>query len=330
MRGLSAVPQTNSLDAFNFYLLGRYHWNKRTEVDIREARSYFLKSIEADPKYAPSHAGLADACILMASWGFVPASDVYPEAAAAARRAIDLDPDAAEGHASLGLIKFNYHWDWDGAEAELRKAVALNPSYATAYRWLSTVLVSTGHGAEARLLAKRAVDLDPMSVLSHMNYGHVDYFSGNFEQAADQYERVAAMESSFYRAHMWRAQALAFAGRNEEAIAEARTAVSLSNDLPMMLAYLAIALAVVGQASESRALLQRVMQGGFVPPIYIAMLHSALGDSAEAIKWLERAYDERSDWVSSIGVQPVFKRLASNERFLQLLDRLRLPRPEIG
>lgn len=327
MRGVSAVPQTSNLDAFNLYLLGRYHWNKRTEADIREARAYFLKAIEADPKYAPSHAGLADACILMASWGFVPASEVYPEAAAAARRAIDLDAGAAEGHASLGLIKFNYHWDWDGAEAELRKAVALNPSYATAYRWLSTVLVSTGHSAEARLLAKRAVDLDPMSVLSHMNYGHVDYFSGNFEVAAEQYMRVAAMESSFYRAHMWRAQSLAFAGRKEEAIAEARTAVSLSNDLPMMLAYLAIALAVVGEQSESRALLQRVMSAGFVPPIYIAMLHAALGEEEDAIDWLERAYDERSDWVSSIGVQPVFKRLASNGRFLQLLERLRLPKP---
>lgn len=327
MRGVSAVPQTSNLDAFNLYLLGRYHWNKRTEADLREARSYFLKAIEADPRYSPSHAGLADACVLLASWGFVPASEVYPEAAAAARRAITLDPRAAEGHASLGLIKFNYHWDWDGAAAELRTAVAINPSYATAYRWLSTVLVSTGHAAEARALAKRAVDLDPLSVLSHMNFGHVDYFSGNFEVAAEQYKRVSAMESSFYRAHMWRAQSLAFAGRKEEAIGEARTAVSLSNELPMMLAYLAIALGVVGEHAESRTLLERVMGGGFVPPIYIAMIHSALGDADQAMNWLERAYDERSDWVSSIAVQPVFRPLASNVRFSQLLNRLHLPKP---
>ncbi len=170
----AAAPR--NLEAYNKYLLGRYHWNKRTHAGLQEARRLFEQAIEADPEFAPAHSGLADATALMVS-SWLATAELYQTSLAAAERAVVLDPLLAEGHASLGFVKLHAQWDWAGAEAELRQAIALNPSYIPARQWLSTFLSSTGRFREALSLAEGAVQLDPLSILARVNLGNVFMFA---------------------------------------------------------------------------------------------------------------------------------------------------------
>ncbi len=320
------AAQSRSLEAYNLYLLGRYHWNKRTRAGLGEAVALFRRAIAADPAYAPAHSGLADATALMVS-SLYESNELYAVAAAAAERAIALDPSLAEGHASLGYVKLHSHWDWGGAETELRRAIALNPNYVPARLWLSTFLAATGRIGEAIPLAEGAVEVDPLSILARITLGTVHLFAERFDEAEGHYGQAVAMEPSFESAQTWLALALAAQGKADEAIAHTRIAVTLNQADAAAGGLYAIVYGLLGRTEEAEAVLRRRLEDMAAVPLFVAFVYATLGRDHETFEWLERAYQSRGHWMYSIGAQPALRRYRSDPRFIELLDRLGLPRP---
>ena len=323
LRGAEPVQQARSLEAYDLYLLGRHHWYKRTEASMRRALELFDQAISADPAYAPAYSGIADASALLASWQFASAEENYPRAAAAARRALALDPASADAHASLGFVKLNWEWDWEGALHELRRAIELNPSHETAHRWLSAFLAGIGQTDEALRTARRAAELDPISVLPRMNLGIVHLLAWRYEEAEAEFRNVIQKDPTFARAYGFLAWSLSMLGRHDEALSAARTGVERANRHPMFLYILGAVLAVSGQTEEARKIFEPILPG--LEPIYVASVHATLGDESAALDALERAAETRSDWMYSVGTQPWFRAYHGHPRFTALLERMRLP-----
>ncbi|MGE5748937.1 MAG: tetratricopeptide repeat protein, partial [Gemmatimonas sp.] len=323
LRGAEPVQQARSLEAYDLYLLGRHHWYKRTEASMRRALELFDQAISADPAYAPAYSGIADASAVLASWQFASAEENYPRAAAAARRALELDPASADAHASLGFVKLNWEWDWKGALHELTRAIELNPSHETAHRWLSAFLAGIGQTAEALPIARRAAELDPISVLPNMNLGIVHLLAWRYEQAEAEFRSVIDKDPTFARAYGFLAWSLSMLGRHDEALAAARAGVERANRHPMFLYILGAVLAVSGQTDEARTIFEPILPG--LEPIYVASVHATLGEESAALEALERGAETRSDWMYSVGTQPWFREYHGHPRFTALLERLHLP-----
>jgi len=323
LRGATPAQQPRTLEAYDLYLLGRHHWYKRTEASMRRALALFQEAVAADPGYAPAYSGIADASALLASWQFAPPAETFPQAAEAARRALELDPESADAHASLGFVKLNWEWDWDGAAYHLERAIELNPSHETAHRWLSAFLAGIGRDDEAVPIARRAMELDPISVLPRMNLGITHFLAWRHEEAIAEFRRVLEKDSTFERAYAFLASSLSFLERHDEAIAAARTAVEVSKNYPMLVFALGICTARAGRIDEARAIFQPILPE--LTPFYEATAYAVLGDDSAAFDALERAPQARSDWMYSIGRQPWFSQYHSNPRFIRLLEQLHLP-----
>lgn len=326
LRGAIPVQQPRNLEAYDLYLLGRHHWYKRTEASMRRALELFQQAAAADQTYAPAYSGIADASALLASWQFATAKEMYPQAVKAARRALELDPSLADAHASLGFVKLNWEWDWNGALDEFRRAIELNPSHEAAHRWLSAFLGGIGRNEEAIAIALRAIELDPISVLPRMNLGIIQVLSWRFDDAIVELRRVLDKDPNFVRAYAFLGCALSFLDRHDEAIATAHTGVEKSNRHPMLLFSLGICIARSGQLDEARKIFEPIMSD--LDPFYEATVHAMLQEDTKALDALERALDVKADWMYSIGRQPWFRQYHDNPRFIRLLEQLELPRGE--
>ncbi|HEX5073885.1 MAG TPA: protein kinase [Gemmatimonadaceae bacterium] len=322
LSGLQQVRQPRSLEAYNLCLLGRYHWNKRDQASLRQALDLFGQAAEIDPTYAPAHSGIADACALLASYAHAPPTEMYPRAAAAAAQAIALDESLAEGHASLGFAKYNWEWDWEGAERELRRAIALNPSYATAHQWLAMFLAGLGRADEALPIARRAIDLDPLSVNANMALGAAFQFGGRLDEAVRQFRRVVAMQPGFALASVWLCATHAIMGQGEESLAVAERMLQSMGEVRLVRACLAMAYAASGRTAEARQI-QADLASSPMPLFQHAMIHAIIGDDATAFDWLERAFIARTD-MYTLRVHPAFARMRAQPRFVRLLERLGL------
>lgn len=318
-----SIAKPQSLEAYDLYLLGRHHWNKRTKSEMQRALELFRQATELDPTYAPAYSGIADATALLASWQFASPAAMYPKAVAAANRAIELDPSSADAHASIGFTKLNWDWDWDGAERELRQAIQLNPNHETAHRWLSAFLAGIGKDDDAMPIAIRAADLDPISVLPVMNLGIIHLLAGRNEDATREFSRVIEMDPGFVRGHIFLCASLSFQGMHDEAIAAGRRGADLANQLPVSLVPLGSSLARAGRLDEAHVMLDRIMRDG-IDPIYEAMAQSSLGDEDATLAALERGVEKRSDWMYSIATQPLFRGYHGNPRFVDLLRQMNL------
>jgi tetratricopeptide (TPR) repeat protein len=273
--------------------------------------------------YAPAYSGIADASALLASWQFAASQEMYPQAAAAAQRAIELDPSSADAHASLGFVKLNWEWDWDGALRELGRAIELNPSHETAHRWLSAFLAGIGRDDDALRIARRAAELDPISVLPHMNLAIVHMLAGRYDESEAEFRYVLEKDPTFVRAVGFRAWTLSLLGRHDEALALARTAVELTNQHVIFLYMLGTCLARSGQMDEARKVFGPILNQ--LDPLYVATAHTAMGEESAALDALERCPEVRSDWMYSVGTQPLLRPYHSHPRFIALLERLHLP-----
>jgi eukaryotic-like serine/threonine-protein kinase len=320
--GPAPVAQPQTLEAYDLYLLGRHHWNKRTQKEMQRALELFQQAVAADPGYAPAYSGIADASALLASWQFKTPEEMYPQAVAAARRAIALDPESADAHASLGFIAQNWEWDWEGVTRELGRAIALNPSHETAHRWLSAFLGGIGKYTEAIPIARRALELDPLSVLPRMNLGIIHFLAGHHAEAAAEFRRVIEMDAGFVRGYVFLGGTLSFLDQHDEAIAVGQRGAELARQLPVTLVPLGSSLARAGRAEAAHALLDPVLDG--LDPIYAAMAHASFGDEDKAIGALESGIEKRSDWMYSIPTQPWFRGYHRNPRFVALLRRMKL------
>ena len=323
LSGPQNVRQPRSIEAYNLCLLGRYHWNKRDQANLRQALDLFGQAAQVDPMYAPAHSGIADACALLASYAHARPAEMYPRAAAAATQAIALDESLAEGHASLGFAKYNWEWDWEGAERELRRAIALNPSYATAHQWLAMFLAGVGRGDEAFPLARRAIELDPLSVNSNMALGAAFLFAGRIGEAVQQFRRVIAMQPGFVFASVWLCATHAIIGQGEESLAVAERIVQVLGEARIARASLAMAYAASGRTAAARQIQADLDGNPDMPLFQHAMIYAIIGDDAAAFDWLERAFVARTD-MYTLRAHPAFARMHTQPRFVRLVERLGL------
>jgi TolB-like protein/tetratricopeptide (TPR) repeat protein/predicted Ser/Thr protein kinase len=324
LRGQMPVPATRNLEAYDLYLLGRHHWSERSEAGMRRARELFQQALDLDPAYAPAWSGLADASAVLASYQFADASEMFPIATDAARRALELDESLAEAHASLGFVKMNWEWDWNGVLRELRRTIELNPNHETAHRWLSAFLAGIGRFDEATPIAERALLLDPVSVLPHMNIGIIRMLAGDLPGAEARFRRVLAMNPSFLRAFVFLGAVLCLEAKYDEGTGLMLEAAERGKRAPIYVWALGMAYAMAGRQDEARPLLDPINESSF-PALYRAEALLALGEPDAALTALEEGLAERSDWMYSIGTQPFLKDLRGEPRFEAVLAKLELP-----
>ena len=315
-------------EAHELYLQARYHWNKRTEESVRKALAYFQRAIDLDPTYAQGYAGLADAYNILGYYNVLAPSEAYPKGKAAAVKALELDDSLAEPHAALGVVRRDFEWDWPGAQREFQRANELNPGYVEAYHWRSTLLAMLGQHEEALLEKKKALAMDPLSVVIRTDLARMFYFHREYDRAIEQYRAALDMDPNFSSAHLWLAQAYEQKGLFDESIASLESGRRLSGDSAYALARLAVGHALAGHGEEARTILNRltllVRERKYVSPHDIAMIHAALNETDHAFAWMERALEERSVWLGYLNVEPQWDSLRSDPRFQGLLRRIGL------
>jgi TolB-like protein/DNA-binding winged helix-turn-helix (wHTH) protein/Tfp pilus assembly protein PilF len=322
-----ATTHQVSTQSYENYLKGRYYWNKRSQEGLTKAIDYFQLAIEQDPNYALAYAGLADCYSIIGSVivGTVPALEVAPKARAAALKSLELDNTLAEAQTSLATVRFNYDWDWNAAASGFRRAVELNPSYATAYQRNSLYLMSMGRTSESIAEMNRAHDLDPLSISMNFSLGSRLYLAREYDQAIEQLRNTIDMDPDFVLPHLVLGQAYEQKRMYDQAITELRRAADISQSSPPAVAALARAYAVSGRTTEARKLLDQLMEQSkkrYVSPFYVAIVYAGLGENDQALDWIEKAYQDRSNAIVFAKVDPQLDTLRSTPRFQSLLHRL--------
>ena len=329
----SGPRATADPDAYLLYLEGRYHWNRRDPVGLRRAKELFESAIDRDPVFAEAWAGLAGTFVSLGSYGSMPPGEAYPRARAAAERALAIDPDLAEAHASLAVVLADYHWSWAEAERRFRRALALRPDYAPAHYWLSELLAHRGRTDEAIELARRAQLIDPLSRLARADEGRALYQARRYDEAIAVFDRTLEEGPNFV-AYLY--EGLAHAGRGDlaEAIAVLEAGREQYPRVPTATALLAHVYGRAGREEDGRALLEELVAaragGSPVAAFDIAAAWLGLGRIDRALAWLERSVEERDWQVVFLENEPVFDPLRTDPRFAALLDRVRPLGPDLG
>ena len=321
---LGIVRQVNP-QAHEWYLKARYHWNKRTEESVQKALSYFQRAIDSDPTYAQGYAGLADAYNILGYYNSLSPIEAYPKGRAAALKALELDDSLAEPHATLGVVKRDFEWDWWGAEEEFQRAIALNPGCVDAYHWRGTLFSMLGRHVEALQEKSHALELDPLSVVIRTDLARMYYFARDYDRSLENYQAALDMESNFVSAHLWLAHVYQQQGRFDQAISSLKTGVRLSNDSPFALARLGHGYALAGNSIEARSLLYKLhslSRQRYVSPYDIAMVHLGLKEIDATFLWLEKSLEQRSLWLGYLNVEPQLDILRTDSRFHHLFRRI--------
>jgi TolB-like protein/Tfp pilus assembly protein PilF len=320
-----AKRPTVSPEAYELYLKGRFFWNKRTAADLRKAIEYFNQALDKDPSYALAYAGLTDAYLILSQYGAASPADSYPQAIAAAKKAIELDDTLAEAHTSLACSLAYYDFDFEQSVKEFERAIELDPNYATAHHWLSNgVLSALGQFERAIAEGKRAVELDPLSLVINTDLGQDFFYARRYDEAIAHLHKTLEMDPRFYFAHWVLGTTLQLKGQLSDAIAEFSTAVELNDD-PSVLALLGQAYARVGRRDEAQKILVRLTEEAksrYVQAYSFALMYLALGDKERAIDEMERAYRERDANVAQIKTDPMLDDLRGNQRFEALVNRI--------
>jgi TolB-like protein/Flp pilus assembly protein TadD len=324
-----AVRPTESAEAHQLYLRGRYFWNKRTGADLKKSIDYFNQAIDKDPNYALAYAGVADAYVLFSAYAEGSPKDSLPQAKAAAKKALELDSTLGEAHASLAQALLAYDLDFAGANREFRRAIELNPNYATAHHWYAeSGLVPLGQFDDAIAEAKRALELDPLSVIINADVGTILTSARRYDQAIEQLRKTVEMDPGFYYAHWTLGDALELKGRNEEAMAEYKKAIALNDD-PLPRALLGHLYAKIGRKDEALTILKQLRalressKQRYVSPYNLALIHIGLGQKNEAVQLLEETYEDRDGYnIAFIKVEPMLDPLRGDPRFEALVQKV--------
>jgi tetratricopeptide (TPR) repeat protein len=291
-----AKRPTENIEAYQLYLKGRYYWNKRTEEGLRTAIEYFSEAIEKDPSYTLAHAGLADSYIVLGEYSLLPAKEAFPRAREAATKALDLDDTLAEAHNALAAVKENYDWDWPGAEQEYRRAIELNPGYATARQWYGELLSALGRHEEGLAEIKRAQQLDPVSLIINAAHGRILMQAGRDDLAIEQLRKTLEIDPNFAHAHWYLGFVHVRKGEFAEATPEFQRAITLSPNIFRYKSGLVYAYARAGKSAEARKLLSELTEHSkrrYVSGRDFAAIYAGLGDKNQAFAFLEKAYEER-------------------------------------
>jgi serine/threonine protein kinase/tetratricopeptide (TPR) repeat protein len=320
---LTARDTTNP-EAYQFYLKGRYYWNRRTAENLKKATEQFQQAADKDPNYALAYAGLSDCYLLLEAYGGTPASENLPKAKAFAERALQLDSSLAEAHTSLAYV-YTLTWQWEQAEEEFRHAIKLNPNYPTAHHWYSLYLLDVGRNDEAKAEIKRALELDPLSLIIGTSLTYPYLAEGDVNSSIAQCKRVIDLDPNFPRSHEYLALAYLKQGRHSEAIAELQKAVELSGRERWPLRDLGAAYAISGKRAEALAILKELegkYEKGQAIGQDLAAVYAGLGEKDQAFAWLEKDFQVRSGLLPRIRWTTPFESLRSDPRYADLLRRM--------
>jgi eukaryotic-like serine/threonine-protein kinase len=319
--------RTSSITAYGLYLKGRYAWNKRTQGGVTEAIQYFEQAIAEDPEFAQAYAGLADSYSLQLDYRNVPVAEGFALAKEYAQKALALDDTVAETHASLAWSHFAYDWDWEQSHREFRRAIELDPQYATAHQWYAFFLTAQARHEEAIAEAQRAAELDPASVSIRRAVGWIFYFARRQVEARVHLERAIAMNPTADETYRVLALCEATLGLYPEAERSAREAMEYSAEGLYNRATLAYVLARSGQRAAAERELAELEAWGrreYVSPVAFATVHLGLENWDAALDWTERAYLERRGWLTYLRVHPIMDPLRGRARFEALMAKMKL------
>jgi TolB-like protein/DNA-binding winged helix-turn-helix (wHTH) protein/Flp pilus assembly protein TadD len=316
-------------DAYENYLKGRYFWNKRSSDGLRKAIQYFNQAIVQDPTYAPAYSGLSDSYALAGDWqyGVMTTKEALPKAIAAAKKAIELDANLSEAHTSLAFCLEGFNWDWQAADTEFRRAIELNPGYATGHHWYSWHLALIGKNEEAISEMRKAQNLDPLSLIINSDLAELLLIARFPDASIVQSRKTIEMDSGFALAHNQLGQAYLAKSMFPDAISELEKSVELSGGSAVCIANLARAYAASGRSDKASELLNELKNrssGGYQFSSELAVIYTTLGDKTRAIAWLERGYQDRFN--PGVLLRPSFDPLRSDPRFKDLVQRIGLPR----
>jgi tetratricopeptide (TPR) repeat protein len=323
---LKRIEKTSSREA---YLKGRYFLGQRNEASMRKATAWFRTAIHEDPDFALPYSGLADSLTLLSFYEIESPSVTMPEARAAALKAIDLAPNVAEAHASLADIQLHFDRDWDGADQEYRRAIQCNPEYALGYHWYANLLSARGQHEAAHIAIMNALEIDPVSLITHVWAGVTRHLAHRFDEAILHYQTALELDPQYIWAHMYLAQTLEQKGQYEEALDEFEITITLAGGSNCVTAMKAHTLAAAGDKSAARSLLRKLRitpRPKCVPSYDIAATYAALGEPSQVAKWLKRACDERNMKLFKLRQDPRFDNVRHCAEFREVVQHIGLAR----
>ena len=322
---------TNNVAAYQHYLKGRYFLSRRTEAGYQKGLEHFQQAIKLDQRYAPAYAGLADSYNIMGLYVYalLRPHETFPKAREAAREALEIDGELGEAHASLGYTKLNYDWDWPGAERELKRAIELKPDDSPSHHYFSHYWMAMGRVEHSLAASLRALELNSFDLTLNAHLGWHYLYARQYDQASEQLLKAIELDPNFVTSHLYLGYVYEQKGKNEAAIEEFSRAMKLSEEgrRPVIEAALGHAYARAGKRTEAQRVLaglKETAQRRFISPYGIAVLYLSLGDKEQAFVWLNRAYDERDNWLNYLKVEPRLDPLRTDPRFNELLRRVGL------
>jgi tetratricopeptide (TPR) repeat protein len=325
--------QTEDAEAYRRYLKGRHHWDRWTEDGFYKAIEFFQQAVEKDPGYALAYAGLADSYVLLGWNSYLRPKEAFPKAKMAAMRALRLDPDLGEAHTSLAAVLWLHDWQWQEAQTEFKRSLALNPAYPTANHWYAEYVMTMGRQVEAIERIKDSQELDPLSLIISVAIGWAFFLARRYDEALEQLRRTVELEPNYPVTYWILGLLLRKIGRHELAITEGEKGVKLSGGSSHMRASLAQTLATAGRTKKAIQILDdltKLTKQKYVSPYFFAGIHVALGEIGRAIEYLEKSYEQHSHWLIYLHIDPSMDDLRSDPRFQDLLRRVGLPQKHLG
>ena len=318
--------QTENIEAYHAYLKGRYYWNKRTTDWLKKGVEQFQLAISLDPGYASAYAGLSDSYTLLVVREALSPQEGFAKAKAAAGRALEIDDTFGAAHASLGHAML-HNWEWQPAAEELKRAIRINPGYPSARHWYSEFLTATGRCEESINELRLAGELDPLSLIISADLGRALYYGRLYDQVIEQENRTLEMDADFWLSYINRGRCFMQKGMFANAISDLLRACELSADNTEARSFLAFTYAATGQKDAAREILSDLNERsvkGYVPPFHVAIVHAGLGETDQAIEWLEHAFSRHAVDLFTLKVEPMLDGLRSDARFTDLVRRVGL------
>jgi TolB-like protein len=319
--------------AYDAYLKARFSLHQMTPSAIGKSIEDFERSIQADPNYAPAHAGLASAYALLAiaPFDFLPPHEAMPKAEKAARKALELDSSFAEAHTALALVNHHYHWKWKEAEAGYLQAIELNPDHGDTHLWYSWMLLALGRSDAAFDEIEQTMSIvqetDPHRLVTvHTTRAAAYYFAREYQRAVDECQKAEQLDPKYFMLHFIAGRSYMRLKKHSEAIAHLQQARA-TGEMPLMDAALGLAYSLDGKIAETMRLAEEFKAAAkkrYIPPTYFGMLFAGMGDRDKAMTWLEKAYQERADGLTWLNVEPMLDDVRSDPRFQELIRKIGL------
>jgi serine/threonine-protein kinase len=318
---------TENVEAYQLYLRGRYHLDKGTINETKKAVEYFQQATALDPNYTLAYTGLANGYFFLHGYGAAPANEVMPNAKAAAERALQFDETLAEAHTSLGLVKHTYDWDFASAEKAFMRGAELNPDSVTVHHLYGKFMVDTGRFDGSLTELKRALELDPYSVSINKDLGETLYYARRYDKAIEQFQKTLELEPNYGVAYSWLVRVYGAKGLYDQAVAAHLMSLSVSGVSPERVEVVKKVYAASGWRGYWQRILDSMKERAarqYVEPYRFVEVYARLGDTKQALSWLEKAYQERSSWLLTIKNDSVLDSLRSDARFQDLVRRVGL------